>query len=456
MNLVMNAGLIAKALDGELLGADIEVEGGLSTDSRSISQGDVFIALSGERYDGHAYLQQVEAKGASLAVVQTPDQTLDIAQIKVADSLQAYGQLAGLIRQKFTGTVFGITGSSGKTSCKEMLVAILSTSGKVHATAANNNNEVGVPLTLSQISTEHDFAVIEMGAGKPDDIGYLIDFAQPNVALVTNVGEAHLELFGSRQSIAETKKQIYNSTSQLQAAVVFGDDELTAQWAVELKARDLAVLSYGLNKHNDVFASDIESDMAGSAFILNTPNEHIKVQLNVPGKHMVLNACASAAMALHAGIELSAIAAGLARYQSIGGRLSIRPLAGWSVIDDSYNANPSSMRAAIDTLALAQGRRVLVLGDMAELGPNAAELHREIGEYAKGKVDLWFSAGVMMENAAAVFGPQANHFADVASLSDQLFAQLEAGDTLLVKGSRSSRMERVIAALENHITEGVA
>ncbi len=456
MKFTMNAAAIANLLQGRLHGEAIEVSGQLSTDSRSVSAGDIFIALVGERFDGHAYVSQVAQCGAALAIVSTLQEQVAIPQVVVADTLRAYGQLAGYLRDQFKGAVFGITGSSGKTSCKEMLVAILSEAGRVHATAANFNNEVGVPLTLSQIEQAHDFAVIEMGAGKPDDIAYLVDFAKPNIALVTNIGEAHLELFGSVENIASTKKQIYNATEQLQAAVVHGDDALTGAWIAELNARGLAVLSFGLEAHNDVFPLSLQVNIDGSRFTLQTPKGEVSVVLAVPGYHMVKNACAAAAMALHAGVSLDAIAQGLANYHSVKGRLASRRLGDISLIDDTYNANPRSMRAAIDTLALAQGRRVLVAGDMAELGPDAEQLHRAIGEYAHGKVDAWFSAGPLMANAAQGYGEGAVHCGDVEKLNSLLPTHIKTGDTVLVKGSRSSRMERVIAALEEYFKEGAA
>lgn len=456
MKFTMNAANIANLLQGRLHGEAVDVVGRLSTDSRSVAAGDIFIALVGERFDGHAYVSQVAQCGAALAIVSTLQDDVAIPQVVVADTLQAYGQLAGYLRDQFNGVVFGITGSSGKTSCKEMLVAILSEAGRLHATAANFNNEVGVPLTLSQIEQTHDFAVIEMGAGKPDDIAYLVAFAKPNIALVTNVGEAHLELFGSVENIAATKKQIYSATEQLQAAVVHGDDALTGAWIAELNARGLAVLSFGLEAHNDVFPLSLQVNIDGSRFTLRTPQGEVDVVLAVPGYHMVKNACAAAAMALHAGVSLDAIARGLANYHSVKGRLAIRRLGDISLIDDTYNANPRSMRAAIDTLALAQGRRVLVAGDMAELGPDAEKLHRAIGEYAHGKIDAWFSAGPLMANAAQGYGEGAVHCGDVDALNSLLPAYIKTGDTVLVKGSRSSRMERVIAALEEYIKEGAA
>lgn len=450
MKLAMSCSMIAQLLDGELMGADDQVNGQLCTDSRSIASGDVFIALQGDRFDGHDYLLDVANLGAAIAVVSRANSALAIPQVVVADTLVAYGTLAGALRAIFSGVVFGITGSSGKTSCKEMLVAILAVAGRVHATLSNNNNEVGVPLTLSQIESDDDFAVIEMGAGKPDDIAYLVGFAQPEIAIVTNVGEAHLELFGTVENIAATKKQIYNATPKLRAAVVFGDDPVTAGWSEELSSRGLKVCCFGVNAHNDVYPANVITSIEGSQFTLCTAHGNVPVRLTVPGMHMVKNACAAAAMALLAGIQLGTIAEGLSQYKSIKGRLAVRKSGFVSVIDDSYNANPRSMRAAIETLSLAKSRRVLVVGDMAELGKDTVQLHADIGLFAKGKVDAWYSTGPLMANAAYSFGDNAVHCDDIDQLCNQLCSQLQPNDTVLVKGSRSSRMERVITALDKY------
>lgn len=447
---------IATVLGARLIGENVLLQGHLSTDSRAIEAGDVFVALRGERFDGHDYLFDVEAAKAALLVVSNPSLDQSVPQIVVEDTLHAYGVLAGLLREQFTGTVFGITGSSGKTSCKEMLVSVLEACGRVHATRANFNNEVGVPLTLSTIDEGDEFAVVEMGAGKPNDIAYLVDFAKPNIALVTNVGEAHLALFDSVEHIAATKKQIYSATPALKAAVVNGDDAITLPWIDELKSQGLRVVSFGMRAGNDVYAKDVVSTIDGSTFTLCTPSGDMPAELHVAGLHMVMNACAVASMALLAGIELADIAKGLAKYQPVKGRLAKMTLAGMTLIDDSYNANPRSMRAAIDTLSLANGRRVLVAGDMAELGGDSEYLHRMVGCYAQNKVDCWFSTGSMMRYAAQGFGEQAIHCADMTELNATLCQRLMAGDTVLIKGSRSSGMERVMSALEQFYTEGAA
>lgn len=456
MRLNLFAADIAARLNGRLIGENALVNGHLNTDSRAIEAGDVFVALRGERFDGHDYLADVEVAQAALLVVAAPSPSQSIPQIVVEDTLQAYGKLAGILRDQFSGAVFGITGSSGKTSCKEMLVSVLGQCGRVHATRANYNNEVGVPLTLSTIEEGDDFAVVEMGAGKPGDIAYLVDFAQPNYALVTNVGEAHLALFESVEHIAATKKQIYCATTALQGAAINGDDEVTRAWIDELEARGVRVTSFGLQAGNDVFAKDVTLSISGCSFTLCTPQGQVTIQLCVPGLHMVMNACAVAAMASMAGVELAVVAKGLAQYQPMKGRLAATSLANMTLIDDSYNANPRSMCAAIDTLSLAKGRRVLVAGDMAELGDESERLHTMVGRYAQSKVDVWFSTGSMMRYAAQAYGERATHCADMAELNMALCQKLTAGDTVLIKGSRSSGMERVVSALEQYFTEGAA
>lgn len=452
MILHSTAAKVARLIGGELIGRDIEIHGHLSTDTRTLCAGDVFIALTGEQFDGHAFLSIAASKSAALAIVSRYIENAQIPQILVTDALLAYGQLAGYLRSHFDGVVVGITGSSGKTSCKGMLASILAVVGNVHATAANFNNEVGVPLTLASINAQDDFAVIEMGAGKPGDISYLVQFAQPNIALVTNVGAAHLGLFDSVEHIAETKYQLYSPTSQLTAAVVNGDDEMTARWIENLRARELSVLSFGLQANNDIYAEDVSPTIEGSRFTLCSPHGRVEVALNVPGMHMVKNACAVAAVALLAGASLADIAKGLSLYVSEKGRLVTHVWSGISVMDDTYNANPHSMCAAIDTLSLAKGRRVLVAGDMAELGLESERLHMMVGEHAKNKVDAWYSTGNMMAFAAQAFGDAAEHFDDVPSLNAALCSSLLAGDTVLIKGSRSSRMERVVVALEQYFS----
>ncbi|MEY3018259.1 MAG: hypothetical protein RL336_1394 [Pseudomonadota bacterium] len=456
MKLNLFAADIAARLNGRLMGENVHIDGHLNTDSRAIEAGDVFVALRGERFDGHDYLADVEAAQANLLVVSAPSPSRNVTQIVVEDTLRAYGQLAGIVRDQFSGAVFGITGSSGKTSCKEMLVSVLSECGRVHATRANYNNEIGVPLTLSTIEDGDDFAVVEMGAGKPGDIAYLVDFAQPNYALVTNVGEAHLALFESVEHIAATKKQIYRATPALQGAAINGDDPVTCAWIDELKTRDIRVMSFGLQASNDVYAKDVSLSISGCQFTLCSPQGQVAVQLSVPGSHMVMNACAVAAMASMAGVDLAVVAKGLAQYQPMKGRLATVSLAGMTLIDDSYNANPRSMCAAIDTLSLAKGRRVLVAGDMAELGVESNRLHTMVGHYAQNKVDAWFSTGSMMRYAAQAYGERATHCADMAELNATLCHKLMAGDTVLIKGSRSSGMERVVSALEQYFTEGAA
>jgi len=438
---------LANIMSGVLMGVPVNLQAGISTDSRTIEQGDVFLALRGENFDGHSYLAEVSAKGAALAIVDAYNEQIALPQLVVDDTLRAYGQLGKLVRDFFVGPVFAITGSCGKTTSKEMLASVLGTDGRVLATAGNNNNEVGVPLTLTKLSNDFDFAIVEMGAAKLNDIAYLAEFVAPDYAMVTVIAPSHLEGFGSLENIAKTKFEIFSNTQNLRGCVINGDDAVTSVWRDALQRQGLRVYSFGLRSDNDVFASELSVNAMGTSFKLSAPQGQCQIDLNVPGQHMVMNALAVASLALMSGIELHDVARGLAGYTAIAGRQAKSEKWGVHVIDDSYNANPASMRAAIDTLALSPGRRVLVLGDMAELGAQSDALHQDIGRYAQGRVDALFCCGKKVQLTAEAFGDEARYFSDIKDLSMNLSEYLHTGDTLLVKGSRSSGMERVLVLL---------
>ncbi len=433
---------LAAPLAAKLHGPDATVAS-VSTDSRSVAPGQLFVALRGERFDGHDFLQAVADAGAAAALVAEICD-LDLPQLEVADTELALGQLGALNRDQFSGPLLGITGSSGKTSVKNMLAAILQTAGPTLATEGNLNNEIGVPLTLLRLAPEHRYAVIEMGAGKPGDIAYLASLARPRVSLLLNVMPAHLERMGSLRGIAETKGAIVCGA---EVAVFPHDSEYTSYW------RELAGgarrLEFGFDEAAPVHVTGLELREQGSRFCLQIDAEAIPVELPLPGRHSVANAMAAGAAAWAAGASAEQIAAGLATVSATGGRLLRRAgRDGLSVIDDSYNANPGSVQAAIDVLAGMSGRRVLALGTMAELGDAADAMHREVGEYAHaaGLDGLW-TAGPHTEHAAAGFGAGAEHFVDREALLAALPQLAQAGDVVLVKGSRSAGMEQVVAAL---------
>jgi UDP-N-acetylmuramoyl-tripeptide--D-alanyl-D-alanine ligase len=425
----------------------------VSIDSRKIAPGDLFVALVGERLDAHNYLDQVVGK-ASAAVVSKLDKQLPLAQWVVEDTTVALGQLALLQREKFSGTVVAVTGSTGKTSVKELIASILGQLGAVHFTQGNFNNHIGVPLTLLSVEADADFAVIEMGASAAGEIGYLCAIARPHIAMINNVQLAHIEGFGSLEGVAAAKGEIYNGLLPKGTAVLNLDEPWTDQWQDLIGER--ASISFSLsNADADISAADIQIlDNGCCQFTLKTPLGAQAVTLNIPGRHSVNNALAAAACAVAAGANLKQIAAGLQLAASPNRRLQAITLSGGAVvIDDSYNASPSSMRAAIDVLAGSSGHKILVLGDMAELGADRDELHRQVGDYAKrAGIDQLYSLGKFSALASQAFGG-GGHFDDFDSLKASLCRDIDGEDgkrsdlTILVKGSRSSQMDLVVDML---------
>ncbi|AIR89611.1 UDP-N-acetylmuramoyl-tripeptide--D-alanyl-D-alanine ligase [Pseudomonas cremoricolorata] len=443
----MTLSQLAVPLQARVLGRDAAFEG-VSIDSRSVSAGQLFVALSGPRFDGHDYLAEVQAKGAVAALVEREVPEVDLPQLLVADCRVALGQLGALNRAAFTGPVAAITGSSGKTTVKEMLASILRQRGEVLATRGNLNNDLGAPLTLLEISPQHSAAVIELGASRIGEIRYTVGLTQPQVVLINNAGTAHVGEFGGPDKIVEAKGEILEGLSEGGTAVLNLDDKAYAIWQRRNGAR--RVIDFSLsNPQADFHASDITRDARGCpAFTLHGAQGQGAVQLNLLGTHNVSNALAAAAAAHAMGVELTQIVAGLNAVQPVKGR-TVAQLApgGACVIDDTYNANPTSMCAAIDILAGFSGRTVLVLGDIGELGQWAEEGHREVGAYARGKVDALYAVGANMAHAVSAYGPQGHHFASQAELIEAIRGQDTGNTTILIKGSRSAAMENVVAAL---------
>ena len=432
---------------GTLYGRDVPLRG-VGTDTRQLAPGMLFVAIRGERVDGHDFLAQASAAGAAGALVERRVPDAQLPQVQVADTLAALGDLASAVRARSSVQVVGITGSSGKTTVKNLCAAILEGVAPTHATAGNQNNEIGLPLSLLNMRDDARYAVLEMGAGKPGDIAYLAGIARPYVALVNNVAPAHLERMGSIEGVAETKGAIYAALPADGIAVINAEDAFAGYFAAQAGTR--SVLRFGLVADADVRAGDVHSDLAGSRFELITPAGRAAVMLPLPGLHNVRNALAAAALAHALEVAPPQIAAGLAHAGAVGGRLARRVMpGGWTLIDDSYNANPGSVAAAIETLALAGGETWLVLGDLAELGPGAPALLAELGRKAHtaGIARLW-TVGRLSAEASRAFGHAARHFDDQAALAAALRAELHAGVTCLVKGSRSAAMERVIDQLE--------
>ncbi|MEZ0122939.1 MAG: UDP-N-acetylmuramoyl-tripeptide--D-alanyl-D-alanine ligase [Candidatus Reddybacter sp.] len=418
------------------------------TDTRSLANGDLFVALRGENFDAHQFLESAALKACGM-VVESPDKSLAIPQWVVPDTVQALGQLAALARNTFTGPLIAITGSGGKTTVKEMLAVILRCSGEVLATAGNLNNHIGVPQTLLKLQPEHQFAVIEMGASAGGEIDYLCSIARPTIAVVTNVMPAHVAGFGSLAGVASAKGEIYSGLDKCGTAILNLDEPWYEQW--HRCAQGTHSQSFSVDNNSaDFYASAVQFNTeACASFILHSSLGEIDIQLAIPGAHNISNALAAAACAVAAGADLVSIAAGLAAMAAAPGRMERKAgLSGTRIIDDSYNANPGSVVAAIDALVAMPGKHLLVLGDMAELGPKEKAMHREVGVYArKAGVDGLFTTGVLSAEIASAFGEGSEHFADKATLSTALVGQLKGDVVVLVKGSRSAAMEDVVAQI---------
>lgn len=438
---------LIEPLKGRLVGADARFDG-VSIDSRKIDAGQLFVALAGPRFDGHDYLNEVAARGAVAALVEREVAGASLPQLVVADTRLALGQLGALNRRAFKQPVAAITGSSGKTTVKEMLASILRTRGPVLATRGNLNNDLGAPLTLLELAPEHTAAVIELGASRIGEIAYTVGLTRPSVALINNAGTAHVGEFGGPEKIVEAKGEILEGLGEDGVAVLNLDDKAFGIW--KQRTGKHAVLSFALNNPAaDFHASDIGNDERGCpAFVLHGPQGHVSIQLNLLGTHNISNALAAAAAAHAFGLTLDGIAQGLNTVQPVKGRTVVQMTdAGTRVIDDTYNANPTSMCAAVDILAGFSGRTVLVLGDIGELGQWAEEGHRQVGEYAKDKVSALYAVGPMMAHAVKAFGKNARHFASQADLIDAIRGEQATNTTILIKGSRSAAMENVVAAL---------
>ena len=426
---------------------------GCSTDSRGLAPGNLFVALRGERFDGHDYVQSAEARGARALLIERAVRHERPALI-VADSGRAMGRLAEAWRERLGLPVVAVTGSNGKTTVKEMIAGILSGVGATHATEGNLNNAVGVPLTLFGLAKRHRYAVVEMGASQAGEIAWLSAITRPDVALITQCAPAHLAGFGSIAGVARAKAEIYAGLRAGGTAVINADDEYADFWRDSCRVQRQK--TFAIEAGADVRAMNLEvsASSPGTCFELSAAEGRIGIRLPLAGRHNVLNALAAAACCLSLGVDLAAIRRGLEQAEAVRGRLQIKNgRAGLRIIDDSYNANPASLSAALDVLGGYAGRRYLALGDMAELGDSARELHIEAGQKARAaRLDGLFTLGELSAHAARAFGPGARHFAAFDALMRALQPLAAREVTLLVKGSRAMRMERVVRAL----TEGPA
>lgn len=445
---------IADALDARLYGPDVMMTG-VSKDTRDLHHGDLYVALVGERFDGHEFVEQAGLAGAAGALVselRNPPQA-GLPQVKVNDTRLALGRLAAHWRNTWShenpgSKLIGITGSNGKTSVKEMCRKILTDFAGAQAvlsTRGNLNNDIGLPMMLLELRPRHRFAVIEMGANHVGEIDYLTTIAKPDVAVVNNVGPAHLEGFGSLENIAKAKAEIFNGLSAAGVAVINLDDNFSSYWQEYIKNICVAGKLAGFSMQDD--SADVYArHVSANRYMLTAFNEQAELTLKVPGKHNVMNALAAITVTRLLDVPLDSIVSSLSEFVNIKGRLTVLDSpAGFKVIDDTYNANPLSVAAAIDVLADMPGNTVLVLGDMAELGDDVQQLHADIGNTAKcAGIKALYASGQYSKYTVEAFGENGFWFAQKNELIAALTQALTAGDIVLVKGSRSAVMEEVV------------
>lgn len=444
---------LADVLNAELIGTDTQIDS-VTTDTRQVTQGALFIALKGEKFDAHDFAADAVKAGAG-ALLVSKHLPVEVPQLVVADTRIALGQLGGWVRQQVPARVVGLTGSSGKTSVKEMTAAILRECGNVLYTAGNFNNDIGVPLTLLRLTAEHDFAVIEMGANHLGEIAYTTALARPETALVNNLSAAHLEGFGSLAGVARAKGEIFDGLPEDGIAVINADNNDWANWQHKLDSKTVWRFSPTFGEGIDFSATDVKISPLNTAFTLHSPQGSINVSLPVPGRHNIANALAAAALAMSVGASTENVRAGLATLQSVKGRLFPIALSeGKTLLDDSYNANVGSMTAAAQVLSEMLGYRVMAVGDMAELGAESESCHRQVGEAIRDAgIDKVFSIGHDSRIISDVSGC-GEHLEDKAALTARLTSLLSehAVITVLIKGSRSAAMEQVVRALQENAT----
>jgi UDP-N-acetylmuramoyl-tripeptide--D-alanyl-D-alanine ligase len=440
----------AQVVGGTLAGEDGPY-GAVSTDSRTLAAGALFVALKGPKFDGGEFVAAAAERGAVGALVEKAVPAAAIAQIVVSDTLDALQRLSAAWRASFSIPIVGVGGSNGKTTAKEMTAAILSRRGPCMATRGNLNNHIGVPVTLMRLEPSHRTAVVEMGANRIGDVAELVRLARPTVGFITNAGAEHLEGFGDLDGVARGEGEMVAGLGEGAAAVINADDAYADYWRGAASVR--RTVTFGVRRPADFTALNAVQAIEGGEFVtrftLSCPLGERAIVLKAGGAHNISNALGAAAAAAAAGASLEDIAAGLQDFRSVSGRLQLKTgLGGSWIIDDSYNANPSSVRAGLDVLRSVPGSTWLVLADMAELGHHAAESHADLGRYAREcGVKRLFAFGTESSRAAETFGSGAEWFADVDSLIRRLQAEIASGVTVLVKGSRVNRLERVVQAL---------
>ena len=458
MKVMMNLQEAAQAMHGTLAGENIGFSG-VSTDSRKLAAGELFVALQGENFDGHDYLATVRQAGAVAAVVARDAagkyKAAGLPLIVVADTRLALGALAQAWRARFSLPLIAVTGSNGKTTSKEMIASILRAAygDAVLATQGNLNNDIGLPLTLLMLNAGHRAAVVELGMNHPGEIAYLARLAQPTVALVTNAQRAHLAGMGTLETIATEKGSVFMHLTNPGVAVINADDSWSGLWRSQGAGR--TVMDFAFDRPACVHGRYVTRGLENHLFIASM-GEEIDVLLALPGEHNARNALGAACATLAAGVSLAQVRAGLNAFTGVKGRLQRRDgRHGAMLLDDSYNANPDSVRAGIDVLAATVGRKIMVLGDMGEIGDMTGQFHDEVGGYAKSQgIDRLLTLGESSALAAHNFGAGGEHFKKVEALIAALEAELAAQTTILIKGSRFMRMERVVEALLADPAEG--
>lgn len=437
---------VAARLGAELHGAD-HAFGDVSTDTRQLEAGALFVAIAGPRFDGNDYVGDAHGKGAVGALVSRLA-AVPLPQVLVRDTRLGLGGMARAWRENFAIPVVAVTGSSGKTTVKALVGGILEVAHRACVTRGSLNNEIGVPLTLMRLTSEHDAGVFELGANHAGEIAYLSSLVQPTVGVITNAAAAHLEGFGSLDGVAAAKGELLDALPRAGTSILNADDPYFDEWRG--RARTEYVVSFGFGAHADCSVlGEPSSTATGSAFTMRLPDgETIAVELPLLGRQNIANALAAAAAASAAGADAEQIRIGLGRAEAVRGRMHVLAgLGGARIVDDSYNANPGSARAALDYLGTLGGRRILVLGDMAELGPDAVRLHREIGAYARTCCDALYGVGALGAEAARAFGGAGRAFDDIEPVRRALLEVVDADLTVLIKGSRVMGLEALVGSL---------
>lgn len=447
---------IAEACGGTLIGGNEAKEytvTGVEIDSRRVKAGDLFVAIPGEKVDGHKFIPDVLKKGAYALSQQSPD--VDGAYILVEDTVTAMKRLARFYRNSLDIKVVGITGSVGKTSTKEMIASVLGTKFRVHKTQGNFNNGIGLPLTIFQIEKEHQVAVLEMGISEFGEMHELADMAQPDIMVITNIGLCHLENLKTRDGILKAKTESFAHLKPDGVVILNGDDDKLS--TVEQVAGRKPVF-YGIKGRNlcetSVCADAVtEHGLEGMTAEFHTPQGDMEVVIPIPGEHNVYNALAATCVAEQLGLSMDEIKCGIAAASTISGRTNLIHTKGMTVIDDCYNANPVSMKASLDVLSKAEGRKIAVLGDMGELGENEKQLHYEVGTYAGTlPIDLLFCVGTLSGKLAEGAKKQnpvltVKHYATREEMTEELLATVKEGDAVLVKASHFMEFPKVVEAL---------